>query len=272
MSQALPADLLTRRPEEGARLVVGAHLAALQHAADRLAKRGDAEAVHDVRVAMRRLRAALGAYAALLPRRLAPACRRRLGALLDATSGARDLDVALTLLPAAPATPRAASWVATRWSIDAARERQRARRRLARELPPLVAALAPRLDRFTARVMAGGPTQFGAALHAAVAREAGKLAAAVTALRQRSRERDAHRVRLAAKRMRYLLEPAAAALPAVAPLIEQLTAVQDGLGSERDQALLRARLARELRRAPRALRAGVAQLAAALQTTVEPTA
>jgi len=58
----LPSDLLARAPEEGARLVALALTARAEAARRRLAEPDDPEALHDFRVAVRRLRSTLAAY------------------------------------------------------------------------------------------------------------------------------------------------------------------------------------------------------------------
>lgn len=54
---------------------------------------GDVEAIHDMRVGVRRLRVALSNFAACLDKRERRSQRRRLSRLADALGGVRDLDV-----------------------------------------------------------------------------------------------------------------------------------------------------------------------------------
>jgi CHAD domain-containing protein len=68
--------------EQGERVVAGA----------------DAEAVHDMRVATRRLRAALEMFEPCLPRKRRRRVRKRLEGLADALGERRDCDVAIELL------------------------------------------------------------------------------------------------------------------------------------------------------------------------------
>jgi CHAD domain-containing protein len=59
---------------------------------------GDVERVHDMRVATRRLRAALEVFGACFPRKLHRKALKRVKALADALGGRRDLDVEIELL------------------------------------------------------------------------------------------------------------------------------------------------------------------------------
>jgi len=75
-----------------ARAVVGFHLRALAHE-EAAARTGDVEGVHQLRVATRRLRAALRLFDPLLPRPIAGKMPGELAWLGGAIGGVRDLDV-----------------------------------------------------------------------------------------------------------------------------------------------------------------------------------
>lgn len=74
------------------RAVIAVHLGHLA-SAEQGAVAGDVEAVHDLRVATRRLRAALRLFEPLLPKPLADGARRELRRLAKAVGAVRDLDV-----------------------------------------------------------------------------------------------------------------------------------------------------------------------------------
>jgi CHAD domain-containing protein len=61
----------------------------------------DAEAVHDLRVAIRRLGQSLRVFSMLLPKAETKRIRKRLGKVLDLAGAVRDIDVALEMLDAA---------------------------------------------------------------------------------------------------------------------------------------------------------------------------
>src|SRR5438094_755299 len=92
------ASLLTAPAPSAARRIAMTLLDAASAARERLTKVDDQEALHDFRVAMRRLRSTLRAYqpqlAALVPAKL----RRRLRELARATGEARDVEVQIAWL------------------------------------------------------------------------------------------------------------------------------------------------------------------------------
>jgi CHAD domain-containing protein len=73
----------------------------------RTAEAADAESVHDLRVAIRRLSRALRAFAQFFPGKQWKRIRTELSKLMDAAAAVRDSDVALELIEKAGAAPRA---------------------------------------------------------------------------------------------------------------------------------------------------------------------
>src|SRR5271170_4010051 len=97
-SNDVPADLLDQPVERGVRLIA---LTLLRDAATtraRLIDPNDVEALHDFRVAVRRLRSWLRAYRPYLADSVRDKDRRRLRAVARATSLARDTEVHLQWL------------------------------------------------------------------------------------------------------------------------------------------------------------------------------
>ena len=94
----LPENLLALSPEEAARRVALERLHAAREAAARLDDPADTEALHDFRVAIRRLRSTLRAWRPVLGKGLRKRHRRALRALQGATGGGRDAEVALAWL------------------------------------------------------------------------------------------------------------------------------------------------------------------------------
>src|SRR5688572_6091086 len=99
-SDTLPNDLLERRPGEAARLIGLWRLAALVAARPRLEKADDAEAVHDVRVALRKLRSCLRSHRDLLAGAVRKKTRTLLREIAHASGPARDAEVQLEWLAA----------------------------------------------------------------------------------------------------------------------------------------------------------------------------
>src|SRR6476646_10736621 len=90
----LPSPASPGQPaEEGARRLALTHLEAARVARGRLATPTDAEALHDYRVALRRLRSCLRSYRRELRSTVSRKSRRRLRRLARATNRSRDLEV-----------------------------------------------------------------------------------------------------------------------------------------------------------------------------------
>jgi CHAD domain-containing protein len=242
----LPPDLVSR-PAANAAAVIGlAHLDEARASAARLDDPEDAEALHDFRVGVRRLRTLLRTFRPELGDVVPSKLQRRLRDLTRATTAARDAEVQL-------------SWVRAQ------------RREVGRRpgLPWFVARLADRRDRAYADVgdhvvpafrllerrvrralnhaaPPAGPTGplFATAAARGIRDQATSLEQELAAARA-PRDADAiHAARIAAKRLRYLLEslagdgaPGAPAAPA-AVLVNRLKALQDLLGDLHDLQVL----------------------------------
>ncbi len=276
----LPDDLLARAPAEGARLVAlflttraaEAHAALAGPdggAAGAGAPAGrDPEALHDFRVALRRLRVALKAFAPELSESVPKSVLRRLRALARATNPARDAEVQL-------------AWLAGQRSRLYSRQRAGAallRQQLTAAHGDAVAAAAdafgPRAGRTlaklaralpvytrTARVAlpddhpAAAPT-FAGTLASRVRAGAVVLGDSLSSLAAVRAGADvggagveselAHEARLAAKRVRYLLAPVGRFVDGAPPLLERLRALQDEFGTLHDLDVLAGTMERAL--------------------------
>src|ERR1700688_3395685 len=90
-----PPDLITQPGPQAARLVALSVLDAARAARDRLSGTDDTEALHDFRVALRRLRSGLRAFPPLFGDAVGVKLRRRVRELATATGEARDAEVQL---------------------------------------------------------------------------------------------------------------------------------------------------------------------------------
>jgi CHAD domain-containing protein len=95
---------------------------------NRAAKSGEAEAIHDLRVAIRRFNRALRAFAQFFPGGSGKKVRRQLAQVMEAAGGVRDRDITLELLAEAGIPPQSA--IVVRMGT----ERRHASRELTREL------------------------------------------------------------------------------------------------------------------------------------------
>lgn len=200
---------------------------------------GDADPLHDFRVATRRLRSWLQLWRATLNGSIRGRDRRRVRRIARATGPARDLDVHRAWLvrqrDAAP--PREHEMLeAAIARIDARRGEALAEaREAAARLERRHARLERRLARYRVDVRdADSGESFGVAL-AAIARDADEaFAASLAAVRSPRDDEAIHLARIAAKRLRYVLEPIAALDPAAPHAIGELKAFQDLAGTLHD--------------------------------------
>jgi len=86
---------------------IAARMVKLVSQARRTAERVDADSVHDLRVAIRRLSSALKAFADWFPPKTAKRVRRELSELMDKAGDVRNRDVTMELLEKAGVLPRA---------------------------------------------------------------------------------------------------------------------------------------------------------------------
>jgi CHAD domain-containing protein len=232
---------LSRPAAQGARILVTALLREAEAELPRLEKGGDEEALHDFRVALRRLRSALRALRPCLPPSIQRKEERRLRAVARATAPARDAEVQLAWLRHERTAARPRELPGIEWlelKLDA--RRQEAYQRAARVAPSRFRKVARRLATKLARgrrepVAKAEARSLGAALAELVRVSASDLSEALDAIGGPFEVEQGHAARIAAKRLRYLLEPlrggsAVDAGPAVAILKE----LQELLGELHD--------------------------------------
>jgi CHAD domain-containing protein len=226
------ADLLERRLEAFVRALPKLH-------------DGDVEGVHRTRVASRRLREALPIVAGGLPgtkriRRILRRLRRALGpvremdvslALIDelARSG-RFEGTSLDRLARDIAKDRGAAWASARRTVDEADPDA-----LVRRLRAMMAAL-PKDDARTIRGPRPAASDWRGLLKLRASRRAGEVMAAVDEAGTFYRPDRIHRVRIAAKKLRYVRELAEEANGVRRPSarLRQLKTLQDTLGRLHD--------------------------------------
>jgi len=236
----LPPDLVSRPAANAAALVGLAHLDEARAGASRLDDPEDAEALHDFRVALRRLRTLLRAFRPELGDAVPKRLQRRLRDLTRATTAARDAEVQLTWVRAhrgEVGRRPGLSWFVTRL----ADRRDRAYADVREHVVPAFRQLERRVRRGLNHAAApAGPAGplFAAAAARGIRDQATALEQELAAARA-PRDVDAiHRARIAAKRLRYLLESLAGDGALAAALVDRLKALQDLLGELHDLQVL----------------------------------
>ncbi|MFM8980939.1 MAG: CHAD domain-containing protein [Planctomycetia bacterium] len=241
---ALPDDLLDRPPAEAARLLALARVEGLRTAMAACQDGGE-EALHDLRVELRRLRSALRSWAPWLEGSVRRRHRRRLSRLQRATGEARDAEVGAAqvreLASELDAPGReAAAWLAGHLEARARTALRGLEREVLRPLARQLGRLERRLCTYPVAV-ARGPVareRFAPVLAAQLVAHGAALATALEAVQGAHDAAGAHAARIEGKRLRYLLEPLVGRLPSAAGALAALKRVQDALGVLQDAVAL----------------------------------
>ena len=219
-----------------------AHLGDARAAAARLEDPEDREALHDLRVALRRLRSCLRAYDSLLGESVRGKPARRLRKLAELTGPGRDAEVQLAWLEklsagAAPAHEPGLRWLAVELERRRDEAYERVRDDAVRRFAKLEPKLRARLSSYEHVVRVGEPSggePFREAAARAIAAQLDALSQQLGGLEAIDEEAAAHQARIAGKRLRYLLEPFRDELEEARPIIAQLKLLQDRLGDLND--------------------------------------
>jgi CHAD domain-containing protein len=196
------------------------------------------EALHDFRVAVRRLRSWLRAFEPWLDDDLTRKQRRRISEVADATRISRDARVHLewlkTARPALTARQRVGhTWLTTRLeavrsdgvdaALDAATDFAATARKVAHKLESYSATLRESED----------AALFGTVLGEQIANRSKKLRARLAKIREFADASDAHRARISVKNLRYLIEPVGK-IAGSETIIQMVKSLQDSLGDLHD--------------------------------------
>lgn len=210
------------------------HLDAVAKARRRLKRDSDPEALHDFRVALRRLRSVLRAYRPWLdsvPKKL----RRRLREVARATSTGRDAEVCLVWLEQQRDAVAGAGYDWLRAQL--VRSRDDAYVHVREDVLVVFADVEPRLRRRlkdirrNGRDRSGTKTSYAAATSERLHKYIARVAADLARIGGVSDTVAIHDARVQAKRLRYLLEPLAdAAVPAARAAVTGLKVFQDRTG------------------------------------------
>ena len=203
---ALHQEILDRPPSEGARTVALALLAEARERAGRLGDPGDASALHDFRVSIRRLRSTLRAWRDVLGGAVRDKDLRRLRRVARSTGDARDAEVLLAWIARAAEHLPAAHRPAAEWLSRRVEPRTRDA-----DLSASVERFIEAADSLSRRLKHVRPPPsgetFGEAIAARIREQATAVAAWLARVETPADAPLAHRARIEGKRLRYLLEP-----------------------------------------------------------------
>ena len=238
----LPDDLLFRSDEEAARRLALRSLAAARSAERRLDDRFDRAALHEFRVAIRRLRSLLRAYRPQLETAIRAKDRKRLRAIQRATGGGREADVALEWLTKQHADLAPEHLAGLNWLSALLLER---RRKCAEDLDSDVRAEFRRTaEKLEERLplMRTEQNLLAEEHHASFARtlanltesHATELLVNLGEIASMDQAAQLHQSRIAAKRLRYLLEPVRAYAAGAQGVVKRSKRLQEVLGDLND--------------------------------------
>ena len=203
----------------------------------------DIDAVHDMRVATRRLRAAIEAYRNAFPRSELQGTLREVKHLARALGARRDPDVALEQIDAiAGGLPPSALPGIAFFSDQLRAEQATANVELERALAQAVDGDLPAKLTRLAEAARGRETTLDEHAKLVVARRRAKLEKRIRRALRRPEPSALHDARIAAKRLRYVYEIARPCFPEEALIgIKHTRAIQDVLGEIHDCDVLSAR-------------------------------
>ena len=222
----------------------------------------DPEAVHDFRVALRRLRSWMRAFRPYLDDTVARKTERALRRVSRLAGEARDLEVQREWLAEAAADKKSKTAPAAAWLVPGIRTGESAvlhqlGHDVVKTIPRVAAKLARQFGRYTAEIEIDrgevGP-RMSTVVADRILEELPEVRQSLARVQRPSQVADSHLARIAMKRLRYLLEALDPSLAAVAIAVKRLSLMQQSLGDLHDAQVLAGRLARPSRRTPPKMR------------------
>ncbi len=265
-----PRIALGMPAEEGVRRTALEWLAEASEAKERLAQPsqldsnreatpegGDSEALHDFRVALRRLRSTLKTFRATLEGSVGKKLERRLKRLADSTGGGRDSEVEIAWVETqvtslTPAERRGAEWWLVRLKERCAREYASLGDVVEKRFGSLAESFVARLSTYRAEIRLRPRNDhddrretYGALISERLRDLGQELDRRLQEVASADDVEAAHEARIVGKRLRYLLEPCAESDPAAHAVVARIKKLQEILGELHDSHVLEADLASE---------------------------
>jgi len=237
-------SLLDLPLEQALRRLVRRHVAAAARGLERAQEPDDHKGLHAFRVAIRRLRSLLRDYRPWLGRAAGRKLRRRLRNLTRATNDARDAHVQLTWLAAQAASLDAEDRPGLAWMRRKLRGRRRgASRSAVKQLARDFTRATGRLERRLRKLDDSGGTPFRAAFAEVFEPSASRFRVHLAAITGPGDDRNIHRTRIQAKRLRTLVEPLRRLSDEARAVDKRLKKLQILLGELHDIQVIEAELA-----------------------------
>ncbi|MCI0433915.1 MAG: CHAD domain-containing protein [Gemmatimonadetes bacterium] len=224
----------------GIRLVAMQCLEDADKALQRLSGSRDAEALHDFRVALRRLRSCFRAYRPYIDDSVRNADRREIRGIARATGNARDVEVQLEWLRSQRRLSSKAAAGAKRL-VHKLRERQKEAEAAAGDaigdFPAVQHRLRESLSRYSALIDPTDPLRAPTTAEIAAGLAtlySASLSSTMASVRSVEDGLRAHQTRIAGKRLRYVLEPLEPDTARGKTAVASLRKLQDDLGDLHD--------------------------------------
>lgn len=231
------AALLGEPAQRAARLIALDLLDDVRRARERLDNADDDEALHDFRVALRRLRSWLRAFRPWLDDTLKRKVERRLKRLAQATNDSRDLQVHMEWVrkerrSLSPSARTGATWLVARLRREKVAADLAFRAAVDADFDDDVEDTSEALVRFESSVFEN--PMFAEVIAGLVEQHAAECRDVLAPVPEKGDRAEVHAARIWAKRMRYLLEPLADDTPGTHAAIDELKALQDEFGELHD--------------------------------------
>ena len=237
---------ITDPAKRAARVVALALLRDVAATRDRLDDLSDETALHDFRVALRRLRTWIRAFRPVLRDTLRGKVVRRLAHIADATGASRDLEVRIEWIDRARRQLHGEERKGATWLIKRLKQEKLAcdadlRRVLDDDFDKATKRVDKAMSRYEARVE--GETSYEEVANEIVTRHLDALSTAMAGVSSVNDRAQGHAARIAAKRLRYVLEIVAPSDSDQARAMVSLKELQDRLGELHDAQTLGTQLA-----------------------------
>lgn len=231
----MSAPSLSDSAQNAACTLIEGFLEEARAARQRLDDPVDAEALHDFRVALRRLRSTERAYRPYVAEVIGRKLRKRIKSVASATGPARDAEVQLAWLDAQREMIKSHEHPGFQWLYRRLRQRRDEEYAYVRE--QVVDEFERVYKRLQGRLSLprpdGGPV-YGEVAADLIREATRELAEHLGRVHGESDESEVHQARIAGKRIRYLLEPLREELEYGKALVKELKGLQDLLGELHD--------------------------------------